>query len=115
MVKAFEDGWGDSLPVLKGDFTEYWTDGLGTKAEMTGRSREVKERLVQAETLWSMLRPNEGEPHDLVREAWRNMIMGTEHTWALSTPGHSWILTASLSRTISLRLNRDCREMSRIS
>jgi alpha-mannosidase len=86
MVKAFEDGWGDQLPVLKGDFTEYWTDGLGSAAAKTGESREVKEKLVQSEVLWSMLRPGEEEPQDIVREAWRNMILSTEHTWAFMDP-----------------------------
>ena len=86
MMQAFENRWGDQLPVLQGDFTEYWTDGLGTSAEKTGESREVKERLVQAEILWSMLRPKEEEPQELIREAWRNMILSTEHTWAFMDP-----------------------------
>ncbi len=86
MMQAFEDRWGDQLPILQGDFTEYWTDGLGTSAEKTGESREVKEHLVQSEVLWSMLRPKEEEPKDLIREAWRNMILSTEHTWAFMDP-----------------------------
>lgn len=86
MMQAFEEQWGDQLPVLQGDFTEYWTDGLGTSAEKTGESREVKERLVQSEVLWSMLRPKEEEPKGLIREAWRNMILSTEHTWAFMDP-----------------------------
>lgn len=86
MMQAFDERWGNQLPVLQGDFTEYWTDGLGTSAEKTGKSREVKERLVQSEILWSMLRPNEEEPKDLIREAWRNMILSTEHTWAFMDP-----------------------------
>lgn len=86
MMQAFESRWGDQLPVLQGDFTEYWTDGLGSSAEKTGESREVKERLVQSEILWSMLRAKEEEPKDLIREAWRNMILSTEHTWAFMDP-----------------------------
>lgn len=86
MMQAFESRWGDQLPVLQGDFTEYWTDGLGSSAEKTGESREVKERLVQSEILWSMLRAKEEEPKELIREAWRNMILSTEHTWAFMDP-----------------------------
>lgn len=86
IMQAFDERWGDQLPELRGDFTEYWTDGLGTSADKTGESRIVKERLVQSEILWSMLRSKEEEPKDLVKEAWRNMILSTEHTWAFMDP-----------------------------
>lgn len=86
IMKAFDERWGEQLPELKGDFTEYWTDGLGSSAEKTGKSREVKERLVQAEILWSLLSGDKGEPQDMVDEAWRNMILSTEHTWAFMDP-----------------------------
>lgn len=86
MMEAFEKRWGNQLPVKKGDFTEYWTDGLGSSAEKTGQGREVKEKLVQAEILWSMLHPNEEEPQKLAQEAWRNMLLSTEHTWAFMDP-----------------------------
>ena len=51
IMQTFEKRWGDKLPELKGDFTEYWTDGLGSSAEKTGEARVVKEHLVQAEIL----------------------------------------------------------------
>lgn len=86
MMEVYDKKYGDQLPVLHGDFTEYWTDGLGTSAEKTGESREVKEKLVQAEILWSMLQPDKEEPVDLVQETWRNIILSTEHTWAYMQP-----------------------------
>lgn len=85
MMQAFEK-YADQLPTLQGDYTEYWTDGLGTSAEKTGESREVKEKLVQAEILWSILQPDKEEPTDLIEEAWRNIILSTEHTWAYMAP-----------------------------
>lgn len=86
MMQAFDEKYGESLPVYKGDFTEYWTDGLGTNAKQTGNHREVKERLVQAETLWSMLHPGIPAPRETFEEAWRRVILGTEHTWAYMEP-----------------------------
>ncbi len=86
MMKAFDDKYGDELPVLTGDYTEYWTDGLGTNAKQTGTNRVVKERLIQTETLWSMLHPSKPFPRDEMNEAWRNVILGTEHTWAFMEP-----------------------------
>lgn len=86
MMQAFEKKYGDQMPSLSGDFTEYWTDGLGTAAKQTSMNRASKERLVQVETLWSMLNPGEPAPRAEIGEAWRNIIMGTEHTWCYMDP-----------------------------
>ena len=86
MMQAFDKKYGDNLPVLSGDFTEYWTDGLGTAAKQTAMNRASKERLIQAETLWSMLNPETPAPRTEISEAWRNIIMGTEHTWCYMDP-----------------------------
>lgn len=86
MMEAFDKKYGDILPVMEGDYTEYWTDGLGSAAQKTGESREAKEKLIQAETLWSMLNPGKPAPEQLVEEAWRNILLSTEHTWMFSDP-----------------------------
>lgn len=86
MMQAFDEKYGKILPTYGGDFTEYWTDGLGTNAKQTGNHREVKERLVQAETLWSMLHPGKAAPRETFEETWRRVILGTEHTWAYMEP-----------------------------
>lgn len=86
MMRAFDEKYGKTLPTYEGDFTEYWTDGLGTNAKQTGNHREVKERLVQAETLWSMLHPGKAAPRETFEETWRRVILGTEHTWAYMEP-----------------------------
>ncbi len=85
-MKALDEKYGNEIPTVQGDFTEYWTDGLGTAAKYTRMNRNTKERLVQAETLWSMLQPGKPAPHDIYNEAWRNVILGTEHTWAYMAP-----------------------------
>ena len=85
-MHAFDEKYGDGLPILKGDFTEYWTDGLGTAAKYSGMNRNTMERLVQAETLWTMLQPGKPAPSETFNEAWRNVILGTEHTWAYMAP-----------------------------
>jgi hypothetical protein len=87
IMSTFEKRFGDQLPVLRGDFTEYWTDGLGAAAKQTGMNRSSKERLIQSETLWTMLHPGDPAPRADFDEAWRNVIMGTEHTWCYMDPG----------------------------
>lgn len=86
MMRAFDEKYGEVIPELKGDFTEYWTDGLGSNAKYTGMNREVKERLTQTETLWSMLHPDSAAPRAEIQEAWRNVLLSTEHTWAYMAP-----------------------------
>jgi len=86
IMKTFEERYGDDLPVLMGDFTEFWTDGSGTAAKQTAMNRSSKERLIQTETLWTMLHTGEGTPRGRFSEAWRNIIMGSEHTWCFMQP-----------------------------
>ncbi|NLR77124.1 glycoside hydrolase family 38 C-terminal domain-containing protein [Chitinophaga eiseniae] len=86
IMQAFEKKYGDQLPVLSGDFTEYWTDGLGSAAKQTSMNRATKEKLIQDETLWTMLHPGKPAPRSEIKEAWRNVSMGTEHTWCYFDP-----------------------------
>ena len=86
IMSMIEQNYGDKLPVVKGDFTEYWTDGLGTAAGLTAINRNAKERLVQAETLWTMLRPGKPAPRTIFDEAWRYIALSSEHTWCAENP-----------------------------
>ena len=97
MMRAFDERYGNQLPVMRGDFTEYWTDGLGSKAAFTGHHREVKERLIQTETLRGMLKPANSSQRLAFEEAWRNVILGTEHTWAYMNPSQQPICDVILN------------------
>ncbi len=97
IMRTFEEKYGDDLPVLKGDFTEFWTDGTGSAARQTAMNRSSKERLVQTETLWTMLNKGKSAPRDQFDEAWRNIIMGSEHTWCFMQPDKEPISSEILS------------------
>jgi alpha-mannosidase len=86
IMQKFEQRYGARLPVVKGDFSEYWNDGGGTAARQTKMSRNAKERLVQAETLWPMLQPQTSAPRAELDEAWRNVLLCTEHTYTYENP-----------------------------
>lgn len=77
---AFERRHGNDLPQLKGDLTPYWEDGAGSSALETGMNRRAADRLVQAEILAAMISRNSYQP-DAYREAWRNILLYSEHTW----------------------------------
>lgn len=89
-----EEKYGKDLPVVKGDYTEYWTDGLGTAARLTAMNRNAKERVSQAETLWSMLADGHAAPRDEMDEAWRYIIWGSEHTWCFENPSEPFFQEA---------------------
>jgi alpha-mannosidase len=86
IMQTFERRYGDRLPVVKGDFTEYWTDGMGTAAREARMNRNAKDRLVQAETVWPMLHSGTPAPRADFDEAWRNVLLGTEHTFTTENP-----------------------------
>ena len=85
-MSEIERKYGDILPVVSGDYTEYWTDGLGTAAKYTAINRNNKERIIQAETAWSMLSDGAPAPREEMNEGWRNVMMGSEHTWDFENP-----------------------------
>ena len=80
MFADFARRYGEKLPEFRGDFTPYWEDGAGSSALETGLNRAAAERLVQAETLWALLRPGTFPDKDFYA-AWRNVILYDEHTW----------------------------------
>jgi alpha-mannosidase len=86
IMQSFEKRYGDGLPVVTGDFSEYWNDGLGTVAREAKANRNAKEQLVQAETLWPMLQPQASAPRSELDEAWRNVVMCSEHTFTYENP-----------------------------
>ena len=74
------------IPRISGDFTEYWTDGLGSDARRVGMNRRAVENIVQAETAWSMLDYEKPSPRKQIDEAWKNALLAAEHTWGYQDP-----------------------------
>lgn len=96
IMETFDKKYGNQIPVLSGDFTEFWTDGLGTAAKQSSMNRFSKERLIQDETLWTMLHPGKPAPRSEIKEAWRNISLGTEHTWCYIHPNEQPITSTIL-------------------
>ena len=94
IMATIEKKYGDQLPVVRGDFTEYWTDGLGSAARLTAINRNAKEKLTQAETLWTLLRPGKPAPRAEFDEAWRYIALGSEHTWCAENPAEPFFQEA---------------------
>lgn len=76
----FEKRYGDQLPEYRGDMTPYWEDGAGSTSAETGMNRRSADKLSQAETLWAILAP-EKRPAEKLEEAWKNVLLYSEHTW----------------------------------
>ncbi len=77
---TFEEHYGDQLPSLQGDITAYWEDGAISSARETKINRESASRLVQSQTLATIL-PDVDYPGDDFEEAWENVLLFDEHTW----------------------------------
>ncbi|MEX6688687.1 polysaccharide lyase family protein [Danxiaibacter flavus] len=87
--KTFEDKYGSTLPVEKGDWTGYWEDGAGSSSFETAQNRASSERLTQAETVWSMANSSKYPTADF-ENGWKHVSLYSEHTWgadiSVSTP-----------------------------
>ena len=78
--RAFEQRYGDRLPLVRGDWTPYWEDGAGSSALETAMNRASSDRLAQAETLFAMLKPT-AYPAAAFEDAWNKVLLYSEHTW----------------------------------
>lgn len=78
--QQFEDRYGAKLPEFSGDYTPYWEDGAASSAQETALNRASAERLLQAGALWAIRNPG-AFPADKFQEAWRNVLLYSEHTW----------------------------------
>jgi len=99
MMKELERRYQDVIPVVKGDFTPYWEDGMASTSADTGICRRAKEKLIQAQTLWTM-QDSGTYPHGEFGRAWTNLIMYDEHTWgahnSISNPDHDFAVQQAL-------------------
>lgn len=84
---TFEAQYGDMLPVYGGDMTPVWEDGAASTARETAMNRMSAARLAQTETLWSMLHKEVSFPVERFKEAWKNVLLFSEHTWGSSSSG----------------------------
>src|SRR5215469_4386113 len=80
---AFEKRYGSMIPQFKGDLTPYWEDGAGSSALETGINRNSADRLTQAMAMAAML-PTSKYRKAGFDEAWRNVLLYSEHTWGAS-------------------------------
>ena len=78
--RAFEQRYGDKLPVVRGDWTPYWEDGAGSSSLQTAMNRASSDRLAQAETLFAMLKLDD-YPARAFEDAWNKVLLYSEHTW----------------------------------
>lgn len=98
VMSMIEERYGDSLPVVTGDYTEYWTDGLGTAAALTATNRRSKERMIQVETIAALLADcGAPAPRADIAEAWRYITLGSEHTWCFENPNDPYFSDAILN------------------
>ncbi len=76
----FEAKYKNEIPVFKGDYTEYWTDGVGSAAKETAINRNTSSKLQQAEAIWA-IRNKSAYPSGKFEDAWKNILLFSEHTW----------------------------------
>lgn len=76
----FERQYGDSLPVYRGDLTGYWEDGAASSARETAMNRASAEKLTQSSIFYSLFNPD-AYPASTFDEAWKNILLYSEHTW----------------------------------
>lgn len=81
--RRLRDEYGDSLPTLRGDWLDWWSDGVASSACETGLNRSTHELLRVAETLGAWEHADAGGAWDARRLSaiFEDATLYDEHTW----------------------------------
>lgn len=95
--EILRERYGDALPTRKGDWLDWWSDGVASSAYETGINRTTHELLNVAETLGAWLASSEQTPWqpDRTTDAYENSTLYDEHTWggfaSIERPQSRWV------------------------
>ena len=97
--RMLRERYADSLPTLRGDWLDWWADGVASSAYETGVSRGTHEQLLAAELMGSWLAREGRAPWSAERAAhvYEQATLYDEHTWgafaSISAPSALWTKT----------------------
>ena len=77
-AKMLHEDYGESLDEWRGDWTDWWADGVGSSIYETSLNRQTEELLPMLDYLATQV---EGVDLDLIEEAWHLVSLYDEHTW----------------------------------
>ncbi len=76
-------GYGKKLPTMRGDWLDWWSDGVASSAFETGLNRGTHEVLYSAEMIgaWNAALGQKGWPAQLLDHTYESATLYDEHTW----------------------------------
>ncbi|HVX45278.1 MAG TPA: hypothetical protein VHC49_15415 [Mycobacteriales bacterium] len=89
----FRSAWGSRVPERRGDWTDWWADGVGSSAFETGLNRTTHELLGATETIAAWLQAAYGTAAEsaLLERIYETTTLYDEHTWgafsSIAAPG----------------------------
>lgn len=94
--RFLREQYGDKLPTLRGDWVDWWADGVASSAYETGLSRTTHELLSVTEALGAWLSASGLVDWDVnrLKTIYENVTLYDEHTWgafaSIVEPEHPW-------------------------
>lgn len=81
--RIIRERYADRLPTVRGDWTDWWCDGVASSAFETGLNRSTHEVLHSAEMIgaWLAALGRKGWDVDRLRDAYESATLYDEHTW----------------------------------
>jgi hypothetical protein len=85
-----EDRMHDRLDTYKGDWTDWWADGIGSAAVPLGKNRQSQANIRTAQTLNALADVLTDDPKpelsNEIERAYEEMALFDEHTWGAANP-----------------------------
>lgn len=96
-AKILREQYGEALPVQRGDWLDWWSDGVASSAYETGMNRATHELLDVAEMLgsWASADGLMQWPTHRATDTYENATLYDEHTWggfaSVERPESRWV------------------------
>src|SRR5215211_2993819 len=94
--RMLRDQYSEHFPTLRGDWLDWWSDGVASSAYETGVSRATHEQLLTAETMAAWLKSQGTDlwTADRAAHAYEQATLFDEHTWgafaSIDAPSSLW-------------------------
>ncbi|MGD0896401.1 MAG: glycosyl hydrolase-related protein [Thermoguttaceae bacterium] len=113
--RHIEGSFAEVVPVVKGNFENWWNYGMGAAAYETAAHKESQDPLAAGEflaTMATVLGASGRYPYENLADAWRNMALYCEHTFGSpdGSLNNQWYWkrnTALAARTLADKVMRE--------
>ncbi len=87
-MALLEARYGGQVPVVTGEWPDWWADGVGSAARELAMIRRTQDQALHAQTMHALVTTGTSDayPARRIDRVWQNILLSDEHTWGAARP-----------------------------